>query len=196
MLSDFFEWLRYDHPTAFRGLISFLVMLCMLVVFIAIPPSPLMNALGVVSGQKKLSSLYYAAFWSIRAYTNNDAGMPALHTTYGNMLGLDPSGKLVISVPSGSKFIQSKVQIADTKLTDLFGAASLIGQLRTEDAKFVIYPENQAVVWIREVPFNVKLIEAGYAIPDPNPPTNIVDKAFATYYWRNFKGAENDQKAN
>jgi hypothetical protein len=34
------------------------------------------------------------------------------------------------------------------------------------------------------------LIEAGYAIPDPNPPTNIVDIAFSTYYWRLFHGTK------
>ncbi len=191
-MKDFIESLRYDHPILFRTLISFFGILFALLVFVSLPPSPLLRALGIAAAQKKVSALYYAVFWQVRAATNRDGGVPALQTTYGNMAGLDTSGKLVISVPAGNKFVQSRVNIADTKLVDLFGAAALIGQLRTEDAKFDIYHDNQVVVWIRNVPLNVKLIEAGHAIPDPNPPTNIVDKAFSTYYWRIFNGGGND----
>lgn len=185
------ESLLYDHPTIFRGGLTAIVVTILMVIFMALPATPLMRAIGVTAAQTKVSSLYYAAFWYIRAQTTQE-GVNALQTTYGNIVGLDKEGSLIISVPVGDKFEQSKVLIADTKLTDLYGAAALVGQFRTEDAKFEIYENRQAVIWIRDVPFNVKLIEAGYAIPDPNPPTNIVDKAFATYYWRNFNGSEND----
>lgn len=190
-MGDFIESMRYDHPVVFRGGLTAIIVTILIFVFMMLPASPLMRAIGVTAAQTKVSSLYYAGFWYLRAQTNQE-GAEALQTTYGNIVGLDKEGSLVISVPVGDKFEQSKVLIADTKLTDLYGAAALVGQFRTEDAKFEIYENRQAVIWIRDVPFNVKLIEAGYAVPDPNPPTNIVDKAFATYYWRNFNGSGND----
>lgn len=190
-MRDFFDTFRYEYPALFRTTIGMALTFALVVIFVAVPPSPLMRALGVTAGQKKVASLYYAGFWYVRASMNAE-GINALQTTYGNLIGLDKSGQLIISVPSGGRFVESAVRIADTKLTDLYGAAALVGQLKSEDAKFEIYSDRQAVIWIRNVPFNVKLIEAGFAIPDPNPPTNIVDKAFATYYWRNFNGSGND----
>lgn len=190
-MGDFIESVRYDYPILFRSVVGIISLTVLVVVFMSLPATPLMRAIGVSTAQKKVSSLYYAGFWYVRASTNAE-GLQALQITYGNIIGLDKDGSLVISVPVNGKFEQSKVLIADTKLTDLYGAAALVGQFRTEDAKFEIYEGRQAVIWIRDVPFNVKLIEAGYAVPDPNPPTNIVDKAFATYYWRNFNGSGND----
>lgn len=192
MLNSFFDNLRYDHPFIYRSLITVVVMACVLFLFFLIPPSPLMRVIGVTSLQERMSALYYATFWQVRAAAKGSDVVPVLNTTYGNMAGLDPEGKLVIAVPSGTRFVHSKVNIADIRLVDLFGAATLIGQLRTEDARFDIYHDNQVVVWIRNVPFNVKLIEAGFAIPEPNPPTSIVDKAFSAYYWRIFNGGGND----
>jgi hypothetical protein len=104
------------------------------------------------------------------------------------MGGIDKNGKLVILTPDGDRFVQSTVRIADTRLTNLYGAAGAVADARTADARFDIYNNDEVVVWIRSAPFNVKLIEDGLAVPDPRPPTNIVDKAFATYYWRIWKG--------
>lgn len=189
-MKEFFDNLRFDHPLIFRWSIGMLLMSLSFIFFMSLPPSPLLRAIGVDTVQKKIASLYYGVFWQIRAATySSDDGM-LLQTTYGSMTGLDQNGLLVISIPSGHEFMQSRVSIADVKITDLYGVAALIGGLRTEDAKFDIYPGNQVVIWIRNVPFNVKLIEAGFAVPDPNPPTSIVDKAFATYYWRIFNGSE------
>lgn len=187
-MKDFFDNLRFDHPAIFKWLMASFFATVVCVIFFSLPPSPLLRAMGVTSVQKKMSSLYYAVFWQVRAATNDAPVEGTLKTTFGSLAGLDPSGMLVVSMPEGNHFVQSRVWIADIKITDLYGTAALIGGLRTEDAKFDVYPGNQVVVWIRDVPFNVKVIEAGFGSPDPNPPTNIVDKAFAAYYWRIFNG--------
>ena len=124
-MGDFIESLRYDHPAMFRCFLTAIITTFLLVIFMALPALPLMRAIGVTAAQNKVSSLYYAAFWYIRAQTTKE-GIDALQTTYGNIVGLDKEGNLVISVPVGDKFEQSKVRIADTKLTDLYGAAALI----------------------------------------------------------------------
>lgn len=191
-MKDFFENLRYDHPAFFRSAICTLSLTVILVIFMYIPSSPLMNVLGVTTGQRKLSALYYAAFWHARAATNQNAEARALRSMYGSLVGIDRSGQLIISIPVGNRFVQSVVHIADVKVTNIYGAAEMISGLRGEDAKFDFYPHDEVVVWVRGAPFNVKLIEAGHAIPDPSPPTNIVDKAFATYYWRILNGSGNE----
>lgn len=192
-MKEFFDNLRYDSPILFRSVVGLFSVAIFLWLFMSIPSLPLMRAIGVEAGQTKLAAAYYAAFWHARAATNQEAEAQATHSLYGSMVGIDKNGMLIISTPVGAKFLQSVVHIADVKVTDLYGTAEMIGELRGVDAKFDVYPNDQVVVWVRGAPFNVKLIEAGHAAPDPSPPTNIVDKAFATYYWRILKGAEPDQ---
>lgn len=43
------------------------------------------------------------------------------------------------------------------------------------------YP--RALIWDIEIPLNLSVIEEGGG-PDINPPTNVVDRIFANYYWR------------
>jgi hypothetical protein len=191
-LRDFFENWRFDHPFLFRATIGISLTSAALVIFMSIPSSPLMAVLGVTAGQQKLAALYYTSFWHLRAATNQSAEAKLIKSIYGTMVGIDRTGQLVISTPVGDRFVQSTVHIADVSVTNLYGAADMIAGMRGEDAKFEYYPGDQVVVWVRGAPFNVKLIEAGHAKPDPNPPTNIVDKAFAIYYWRIFNGSGND----
>ncbi|KPB36979.1 Uncharacterized protein AC516_4040 [Pseudomonas amygdali pv. sesami] len=46
------------------------------------------------------------------------------------------------------------------------------------------YP--RALIWNIDVPLNLDVIEEGGG-PDINPPTNVVDRIFANYYWRLFQ---------
>lgn len=191
-MKNFFDNFRYDHPRLFRWIIWTFSIFMFLVIFLSLPPSPLLRAVGVTALQRKVSSLYYGVFWQVRASLHTSAVGGPIKTVYGNITGLDTTGRLVISIPDGNRFVQFSVGIADTKLTDLYGAAVLLGGLRMEDATFDVYENNQVVIWIRRTPLNVKLIEAGLAVPDPNPPTNIVDKAFSAHYWRIFNGNDHD----
>lgn len=85
------------------------------------------------------------------------------------MEGVDQAGKLIVTVPNGSKWVRHYFALADIDITDIYGEAQQVGALRLEDAKFEVYSDGQAVVWVRGVPFNVKLIESGVAKPDPTP---------------------------
>lgn len=180
---------RYDRPKTFFALSGITLSIVAFTIFMSLPPSPLFRAIGVTDAQNKATALYYALFWQFRAATTDEGTAEKQQTIYGNMKGLDHTGELIVSVPSGDRFVLQKLYLADIKITDAYGTAALIGQLTTVDAKFDIYSNNQTVVWIKDVPFNVKVIESGFAVPDPNPPTNIVDIAFSTYYWRLFNGS-------
>lgn len=187
-MRDLFDNLRYDYPRAFRSLLGFMLLAGALSLFMMLPQSEFFRVIGVTGVQTRLSALYYAAFWRGRSFTNPSTAIARTDVEYGTMAGLDESGLLIVSVPVGPRYQYKKVQMADIKISNLHGAAALINRHRARDAKIDIYPDNQVVVWLADVPFNVKLIEAGYATPDPNPPTNIVDQAFSTYYLRIFYG--------
>lgn len=189
MLSSFIE-MRFDRPGLFWGMVWTLVASLIFVGFMSIPRTPLTEATGVVALQRKVTDLYYAGMWFYRAQTNESGTAVAERTTYGNVEGLDKSGFLVVTVAGENDFVRERVSVADVKLTDLRSAAEFVRSFSGKSAKFEYYEDNQVVIWIDESPLNVKLIEAGVAVPEPNPPTNIVDKAFATYYWRSFYGTE------
>lgn len=158
--------------------------------FIILASSPVGAALGVTKIRDRGVSLYHASFWFARAQLNNEGYADIERTTYGSVLGLDKDGQLIIKFADGRKFIKKAMKLADVRLIDARGAAVIVNSLRSENAKFEEYSDDQVVVWINDEPLNVRLIEAGVARPDPTPPTNIVDKAFAIYYWRKFYGTD------
>jgi len=186
--SNWLDTLRYDHRGLYCGLVAVVVMFVLGLVFLTLPDSPMLQAMGVTGVQKRLSAFSNALYWSSRTAVNNKASADRPSVFYGNMEGVDQAGKLIVTVPNGSKWVRHYFALANIVITDIYGVAQQVGALRLEDAKFEVYSDDQAVVWVRGVPFNVKLIESGVAKPDPTPPTNIVDIAFATYYWGIAKG--------
>jgi hypothetical protein len=156
---------------------------------LSVPPSPFFQAIGVTALQRKVSALENALYWQTRTMLHQTVTqrLPP-RTVYGTLIGLDTSGRIVVSEARDGGFVFERVALADAKITNLYEVAARIGTLRYEDAKIEIYQDESAVIWVRGVPINVSLIEHGLAEPDPHPPTNIVDAAFAAYYWARFKG--------
>lgn len=192
---SFREWLdnvRYDHPGLYGVLLVSVGTMTVFVCFMLLPESPLLKAMGVSGLQTRISATTNGLYWSTRA-TFNSAGDGEAVQVFGNVEGIDKSGKLIVSVPEGAQWIRRLLTLANAEVVDLYGVAQIVGSLRTENARFEIYPTDRAVVWIRGAPLNVKLIEAGVAKPDPNPRTNIFDLAFAAYYWSIAKGNSTNQ---
>lgn len=187
-IADSIDNLRYDHPGLFRLLMVVTVSMGLFICFMLLPDSPVFRAVGITGLQKRISATNSAIYWSVRAMMAASSS-DAPQTLYGSIEGIGTDGQLIATVAKGDSWTRVQLALADTKIVDLYGVAQLVGSLRMEQARFDIYSGSQAVVWLRKVPFNVKLIEAGVAIPDPNPPTNIVDTAFATYYWGLVKGS-------
>lgn len=184
------EWLdnlRYDHPGMYGVLLTLVGSFVLFVCFLLLPDTPLLRAVGINGLQKKMSASANGVYWSARA-TFHSAGSGESVQFFGAVEGIDKNGKLIASIPQGTEWSRRNLTLANTEVTDLYGVAQIVGSLRTENARFEIYPGDRAVVWIRNAPLNVKLIEAGVAKPDPNPRTNIFDMAFASYYWTLAKG--------
>lgn len=184
---DFLDNLRYDRPGLFALLVLAGVGLLLAAMFMAFPATPAARAIGVTTLQERVRAVANAGYWGARALLNR-SGDETPQRRFGNIEGVDPKGSVIVTQVEGAEWVQRLYGVADAQLTDLAGAARVLSAYRTENARLDIYPGDQAVLWVRGVPVNVKLIEAGVARPDPNPPTNIVDLAFATYYWRIAKG--------
>ena len=187
MLADWLDALRYDHPGVYHMLLVVVGTITLFVCFMLLPASPMLSAVGITELQKRVSAAANGLYWSARAALHRE-GEVGYTQIYGNVEGVDPSGKLIVTVAQGDKWVRHHLTLANVKITDLYGAVQIVGSLRMENARFDIYGKEQVVTWIRNVPLNVKLIEAGVAKPDPVPPTNIFDLAFATYYWGIVKG--------
>ena len=186
-ISEWIEGFKYDHPGIYRILVIFFFFTILLTCFMMLPNSPMLKAMGINTVQKRISATGNGVYWSMRA-SISQSGNPEHTQEYGNLEGVDPSGKLIVSVPSHDKWVRKNLALANAEITDMYGAAQIVGSLRTENARFDIYNSNRVVIWIHNAPLNVKLIEAGVAKPDTNPLTNIFDIAFATYYWGEAKG--------
>lgn len=187
---DWIEGFRMDHPVMFRGGVALGVAGLLIVGFLALPDAPVFRASGVTAVQKRVAAVRHAVYWSARAALHSTSKVMEPKVLYGNLDGVDADGQLVVSSATGAKWAQHKVAFADVLITDVGGVAQQVAGLRFENARLELYPDNQAVVWIRSVPLNVTLVEAGVARPDPTPPTDIVDSAFATYYWSLVKGKQ------
>jgi len=186
-LSDWLESFKYDHPGIYRIFVVIFSISVLLIGFMMLPDSPMLKAMGINGVQKRISATANGIYWSSRA-SISQAGNPEHTQEYGNLEGVDRIGKIIVSVPEHDKWIRKNLALANAEITDMYGAAQIIGSLRTENARFDIYGPDRVVIWIRNAPLNVKLIEAGVAKPDTNPLTNIFDIAFATYYWGEAKG--------
>lgn len=188
-LTSWVESIRFDYPVLYRIVTITLLAVVLLICFMALPNSPMLKAMGINGAQARVSATANGIYWSTRASVNQ-TGEPEDHIqAFGNIEGVDSAGKLVVSIPEKDVWVKKPLVLANAELTDLYGAAQIVGSLRLENARFDIYGTDRVVVWIRSTPLNVKLIEAGVAKPESNPITNIFDLAFATYYWGIAKGS-------
>lgn len=184
-----FDDFKYESPNLYRLAVGGGITALVVIALALFPDGEFSRAAGIRHLQVKAGALKNALRWEWRAmFHPSDASVPAVG--FGFLQGIDYDSHVIASVPVDSAYVLKRYQLADIKITNLVGAAKMLAALRTTDATLNVYGD-MVVVWIDEKPLNVTMIESGLAVPDPNPPTNIVDKAFAAYYWRIFNGASN-----
>lgn len=185
------EWLndfRYDRPGWFWSLAVGACLTASVGAFFLLPRNEFFGTVGVTAAQQRAGALHRAIYWQARAAVHASDEGSAPEVFYGNLLGIEADARIIVSVPIGDSFQERRYRLADVLVHDVHAAARIIATYRLVPAKFDIYEQEQAVIWLDQAPLNVRLIEEGAATPDPNPPTNIVDIAFARYYWGVVKG--------
>ncbi|CAN7751291.1 hypothetical protein [Duganella sp. LjRoot269] len=184
-----FEDFKYESPNLYRLAVGGGITAVVIFALALFPDGEFARASGIRHMQIKTGALKSALYWETRAmFHPSDVSVPEVG--FGFLQGIEYDARVVASVPVDSAYVMKRYQLADIKVTNLVGTANMLAALRTTDATLNVYGD-RVVVWIDEKPLNVTMIESGLAVPDPNPPTNIVDKAFAAYYWRIFNGASN-----
>lgn len=164
--------------------LSALFILC----FLAIPQTSLTTLLGIHTGQSRLIAFGKAAIWGSKSIFRSTQAVSSPEAMFGNLKTFNDNGELKVIVASGSKFVVKELPLSNVRLIDISKARNLVEKYQSDDVKIEMYPDTSAVIWISEQSLNVQLIEAGFAIPVLNPQSTIADIAFASYYWRIFKG--------
>lgn len=178
---------RYDRPRLYWLTVTALVVGGVVSVFLILPQNQFFEAVGVTGGQRRVHALKNATYWYGRSLIHASSEGLAFDVRYGNVVRFS-DGVVVASIPQGEKFEEVRLHFADVVVRSSEAADSVVRSARFRDARFEIYDKDKSVVWIDGKPLNITLIEVGAAQPDPNPPTNIVDLAFASYYWAQLKG--------
>lgn len=185
VLLEWFEDLREARPVlAWSGAVAggFAILLALIM---AMPSSPVMNAIGATELQNKIRAVGQAAYWSYRVAVGRNA-VEKPKTLYGTVTGASSTGMVLMSIPVGSSFQVVEVMLANLDRQTIYPAAmwKVVEEVKNQNARVDVYPDGRSVIWIRGLPLNLRVIEAGAAMPETNPVTNIVDKAFASYYWK------------
>lgn len=179
------EDLQDDHPIVWRLLWIGAAMLGLFFGFLALPDTDFFRAVGITTAQHRVITAEHALYWSTRAALHKSASAPGQVTViYATLLGVDATGRVLVSVPVGDHFEQRAYGVADVDIRDTHGAAAIVAKHQFADIRLELYSAHQAVIWLDARPLNLMFIEAGVAAADPTPPTNIVDSAFAAYYWQ------------
>lgn len=183
-MTPWIENLKYDRPVVWTLCVFFSIVVGLLSVFMVLPDSSFTRAAGIVEAQRRISAFGSSIYWGSRAAANASASSRTQPVTaYGTIVGFGKKQDLIVTVPEGTQFVEHSFQLADVTIRDPLGAAMTINSLRGEDVKLDVY-QDQAVAWVRGTPLNLHLVEKGVADPESSPPTDIVDRVFATHYWQ------------
>ncbi|WNH54800.1 hypothetical protein [Stenotrophomonas oahuensis] len=182
--------LRFDHPRVFWTGSLLLAGGLAFGAFLVVPTNPFFEAIGINGAQRQLIAAKNAAYWYTRAMIHASAEELHFERRFGSVVRYD--GALIAMLPEGDSFRERRLQFADVVILSPADADSAVRAMRYKNARFEIYEDSKSVVWIDGKPLNISLIESGAAKPDPDPPTNIVDLAFASYYWNQVSGENHE----
>lgn len=195
-MGNFLAGFAFDYPRTWLWLRTLFFLVACFFIFMSIPNTPIANAAGISSAQKRISALQNAIFWECRVLmtTKKDQDPEKFkidnEVFFGTFLGISDDGKAIVQTTINDRYQTIKINLADIIVSDVFLATTSIGSLKNENVRMDVYKEGNdisAVIWVKQTPINLALVESGAATPEKTPPTDIVDKIFAAYYWQIFK---------
>lgn len=187
----YFEDFKYDRPYLYRALIVTLATAAVTVSLCSIPETEVTRDIGLIDLKNRAAALRKATYWQFRALLSTNQQRPNL-VEYGFALGLDADGRAIISLPNGGEFALRRYKIANADIVDRKGADAFISQYRQSNARIDVFG-SAAVIWIDGEPVNLSLISHGFAAPDGEVQTSIVENAFAAYFWNEAIGKKNEK---
>lgn len=173
--------------------------LSLLLIVLVLPNTQFTRAVGVIDFQQRVYALRQALYWQSRVVMHPEHAVDH-RILYGFVNAVMPDGKVEISYANDSKYVTERFQLADLKIQNYAALDTFFKQNQSMGIKADVYGDMVVLHFdgvmesmdkdVQAKPLNIQFIEKGDAIPDPNPPTNIVDRAFAAHYWKMTFGAQ------
>jgi hypothetical protein len=188
MLNALYYHIRHNHPIWFFTLVfTATIIIFANIVGITAANTELFDKLGANRAKEKIIAIKEFAFWRFRAWRNEKKHVSPPHKHYyGSLDTANRDGTLNIIVIDQSEYRKMRISLADVIVHDPNALAVIVNLNRNLDVEFDLYETGETypftVIWLNGKPFNIQVIVSGVGRPDSNPPTNIVDKAFAEYY--------------
>jgi len=190
MLIALYHHARNHHPRIYLVTILFaLVIIGAQTISFAANNTAFFDMLGMTTAKTKIIAAKETIYWHTRAWLNDKkaTGIEPIKA-YGFLQSVNRDGTVNATMILDGKYTAQRITLADTIITDPNALAVAVELHKHEDANFDLYhignEHPYTVVWIKNQPFNLQMITAGIATPDTTPPTNIVDRLFAEYYWK------------
>lgn len=193
-LSTLHYHIRYNHALIYFTTIAAAVILLAVNVVYMTAATGLLDAIGATEVGNRVVAAKETVFWSYRAWIHRDANAELIpERKYGYLQSANRDGSINVQIIAGSDYQTIRVLLADLQITNINGLAAIVELNKKVPVDIDLYrpladktttdlPElPQAVIWLENKPFNIAIITASVAIPAKNPPTNIVDQAFAEY---------------
>lgn len=193
-VEEYTQW-RYEHPYLAK-LIAVLRFMFYTFLFVAFMWWMAGTAAGKLTGlegvRNRVVFAYYSVVWLSKGVPNVDElQMPPKR--FSGTIEKVVGDVLVISYYDKGKSVRRLVRPANVILANKEGFAEWAEPYLLKGVVIDFYkPIDKAsghdvwgvVIWSQRVPINVQLVELGYATPEENPETVIVNEVFSRYYAR------------
>jgi hypothetical protein len=156
---------------------------------LAVQDSLFLQMTGIKESAQQVVFIKKALYWECRAWkhrTTNDLGnWRPVQRVYGHLYSLNKDGSLNYQYYEKNRIKYGIGQIANVQITNLLGLARNLLRDKQQPFIFDLYNNGYIVVWRPDGSqvWNLEIIQSGFANPELNPPTGVVDRLFADYYW-------------
>lgn len=147
------------------------------------------RASGLYEVRYRADMARQALFWWVRAARGaSKSGEVAM--TYRGYIDRGQGQYLLVYLYSGEGRVRQVVSLANVNNQGA-NLVKFAERYRGKPLRFDLFilpheKQPRALIWLIDRPLNLDVIEDG-AGPDVNPPTDVVDKIFAHYFWHRAK---------
>lgn len=179
---------RYGHPTLWRLGILAVAAVLLINTVVAFQNTGFLRESGIAAVGTRAAAMKDAAYWTLRSWINATGAQSSPMKRYGYIHHGNSDGTITVTVIEDDHYVSRRILPADIVMGNPGTFTASIASLRDRPVDLELYAVPgagypYAVIWLDARPLNIELVASGAAIADPNPPTNIVDKIFANYYW-------------
>lgn len=152
---------------------------------------------GLFTAREKVSNVYYALVWSTRAFLDSQSEKPLQPQRFSGSIEKVVGNMMIVAYYDQGKQLKRVIRLANVIVQDVDGFKTWSEQYRLKGMLIDFYIPLEkvsgydvwaAVLWYRQAPINVELVELGLGHPAVNPPTVVVNDIFSRHYWSLVKG--------